>query len=94
MDFIDPFLTFYEHHPDHGASDARNETEALVLRQRLITDFIEGHESAEAVLDCLEEQGLGADAYAAEVEASVQRIVSSGRVYLENESGLLLPEVF
>lgn len=94
IDFIDPFLTFYEPHPDHGASDARRETEALFLRQSLIMDFMEGDESAEAVLDCLEEQGLGADAYVDAVQANVQRIVSSGRVYLENESGLLLPEIF
>lgn len=91
VDIVDPFLTFYEHDSDHGVSDARRETEALVTRQALITDWIEGFESAEAVLDCLEEQGIGADAYVAAVESNVQRILDQGRVYLENESGLLLP---
>lgn len=91
-DFIDPFLTFYEPDPDHGASDARKETEALFTRQGLITDWIEGFESAEAVLDCLEEQGIGADAYVSAVQGNVQRILDQGTVYLENESGLLLPE--
>ncbi len=93
-DFIDPFLTFYEPEPDHGVSDARRATEALFVRQNLIVDWIEGNQSAEAVLDCLEEQGIGADAYVAAVQDNVERIVSSGRVYLENESGLLLPEGF
>ena len=91
-DFIDPFLTFYEHDPDHGASDARRETENLFVRQGLIEDFIEGFESAEAVLDCLEEQGIGADAYVTAVQGNVQHIVDRGVVYIENESGLLLPE--
>ena len=91
-DFIDPFLTFYEQHPEHGVSDARRATEALFTRQGLITDWLEGFESAEAVLDCLEEQGIGAGAYVAAVEGNVQRIIDQGTVYLENESGLLLPE--
>lgn len=90
-DFIDSFLTFYEPDPDHGASDARRETEALFTRQGLIEDWLEGFESAEAVLDCLEEQGIGADAYVAAVQANVQGIVDSGVEYIENESGLLLP---
>lgn len=92
VDFLDPFLTFYEPHPDHGASDARRETEALFQRQSLIEDWLEGFESAEAVLDCLEEQSGTADAYLATVQSNVQRILDQGTVYLENESGLLLPE--
>lgn len=92
VDFIDPFLTFYGHNPDYGASDGRRETEALFIRQGLIEAFLEGRESAVTVLDCLEEQGVGADAYVAAVQANVQRIVDGGTVYLENESGLLLPE--
>ena len=93
IDFIDPFLTFYQHHPEHGASDACRETEALFLRQGLIMDFIEGHESPEAVLDCLEEQGVGADAYLTTVIANVQYVIDAGVFYVENESGLLLPEL-
>jgi len=33
VDLIDPFLTFYGHHPDHNRADGRRETEALVTRQ-------------------------------------------------------------
>lgn len=91
-DLIDPFLTFYGHSPDHGASDGRRETEALFTRQGLIEDWLEGRESAETVLDCLEEQGIGANAYVAAVKANVQQVIDSGIVYVANESGLLLPE--
>lgn len=90
-DFIDPFLTFFQDSPDHGAVDALSETKALFTRQELIEDWLEGRESANTVLDCLEEQGIGADAYALAVDSNVQRIIDQGTVYLENESGLLLP---
>ena len=92
-ELIDPFLTFYGHSPDHGASDGRRETEALMQRQDLIEDWLEGAESAETVLDCLEEQGVGADAYLATVQANVQHVIDGGVVYIENESGILLPEL-
>lgn len=92
-DFIDPFLTFYGHNRDHSASDARQETEALATRQTLIENWLEGFESAEAVLDCLEEQGVGADAFVAMTEANVQHVVDGGTVYVQNESGLLIPEL-
>jgi len=92
-DLIDPFLTFYGHDPDHGASDGRRETEALFTRQGLIEGWLEGSEDAEAVLDCLEEQGLGASAYVAAVTANVQHVIDQGIVYVENESGILLPEL-
>lgn len=92
-ELIDPFLTFYGHHSDHGVSDGRRETEALLTRQGLIEDWLEGAESAETVLDCLEEQGIGADAYLANVQANVQAVVDGGVVYVENESGILLPEM-
>lgn len=92
-ELIDPFLTFYGHHPDHGASDGRRETEALLTRQGLIEDWIEGTESAETVLDALEEQGVGASAYVAAVTSNVQHVIDQGVVYVENESGILLPEL-
>ncbi len=92
-ELIDPFLTFYAHNPDHGASDGRRETEALFTRQGLIEDWLEGAESAETLLDCLEEQGIGADAYLSAVAANVQHFTDQGIRYVENESGLLLPEL-
>lgn len=91
-ELIDPFLTFYGHSPDHGASDGRREVEALFVRQGLIETWLEGRESAETVLDCLEEQGVGASAYVAAVEANVQYVIDSGVSYVANESGILLPE--
>jgi hypothetical protein len=91
-DLIDPFLTFYDHDPDHGASDGLRETEALFMRQSLIEGWMEGCEAADTVLDCLEEQGVGADAYVAAVTANVQHVIDGGIVYVENEAGLLLPE--
>jgi hypothetical protein len=93
IDLIDPFLTFYGHNPDYGASDGRRETDALIVRQNLVRDLIEGTEDAETLLDCLEEQGVGADAYVAAVTANVQHVIDCGIVYVENESGLLLPEL-
>lgn len=90
---IDPFLTCYAHHPDHNQGDGRRETEALVTRQGLIEDWLEGFDSAEAVLDCLEEQGVGADAFVSMVQANVQHVIDGGRLYVENESGLLIPEL-
>jgi hypothetical protein len=91
-DLLDPFLTFYGHDPDHGASDARRETDALIVRQNLLMDWMEGATDAETLLDCIEEQGVGADAYVAAVTANVQHVIDQGTVYLENESGILLPE--
>lgn len=91
-DLIDPFLTFYHHDRDHGASDGRRETEALFTRQGLIENWLEGKESAETVLDCLEEQGIGAGAYVAAVQANVAHVIDSGIVYVANDSGILLPE--
>lgn len=92
-DLIDPFLTFYEHSPDHGANDARAETKALYIRQGLIEDWLEGKEDTETVLDCLEEQGIGAAAYASTVAANVQHCIDSGVLYVANESGILMPEM-
>ncbi len=92
-DLIDPFLTFYGHHPDHGASDGRREAEALFTRQGLIENWLEGTESAETVLDAIEEQGIGAAAYVAAVTANVQHVIDQGVVYVANESGLFLPEL-
>jgi len=93
VDLIDPFLTFYGHHPDHNRADGRRETEALVTRQGLIEDWIEGFESAEAVLDCLEEQGIGATEFVQLVESNVQHVIDGGTAYVQNESGLLVPEL-
>ncbi|MEL6605357.1 MAG: hypothetical protein AAFP20_19260 [Cyanobacteria bacterium J06614_10] len=92
-DLIDPFMTFYGDHPDHNQADGRRETKALLTRQGLIEDWLEGFESAESVLDCLEEQGIGADAFVKMVEANVQHVIDGGRAYIQNESGLLIPEL-
>jgi hypothetical protein len=92
IDLIDPFLTFYGQNPDYGASDGRRETEALIVRQNLVRDLLEGSEAADTLLDCLEEQGVGADAYVAAVTANVQHVIDGGIAYVENESGILLPE--
>lgn len=91
MDFLDPFLTFAANHPDFNRADSRRATEQLFLRQQLIEDFIEGNETAEAVLDCIEEHGIDASEYAQGVENTVDAIVSDGKIYLTNEAGLLLP---
>jgi hypothetical protein len=94
IDLIDPFLTFYDFSPEHGASDTRREVEALTVRQSLVMDFIEGTSDAETLLDCLEEQGVGADVYVASVSANVEHVIDRGIVYVANESGLLLPEIY
>lgn len=93
LDLVDPFLTRYVHNPDHNRADGRRETEALFERQGFIEDWLEGFESAETVLDCLEEQGIGADTFVAMVEDNVGRIIDSGTAYVQNESGLLIPEL-
>lgn len=92
-DLVDPFLTFYAHSPDHSRADGRRETEALSTRQGLIEDWLEGFESAEAVLDCLEEQGIGATAFVELVQANVQHVIDGGVAYVQNDSGLLIPEL-
>lgn len=92
-DLIDPFMTAYAHHPDHDQRDGRRETEALFQRQGFIEDWLQGFESAESVLDCLQEQGVGADLFVRMVEDNVGRIIDSGVAYVQNESGLLIPEL-
>ena len=92
MDISDPFMTFYRFDDDHGASDSLAENEALICRQTLIMDWLYGDQSADAVLDCLEEQGLGAAEYVSSVEANVRHFVDSGVPYVTNEAGLFVPE--
>lgn len=87
----DAFMTFCEHHADFNSADSHRATVELFLREALIDDFVEGRTDAETVLDCIEEQGIGADAYVAAVEDNVRYIIDSGRAYQETESGLLLP---
>lgn len=94
MDILTPFLTFCDDNPDFNQADDLRAIQELSVRQGLIEDWIEGNEHTDTVLDCLQDQGVGADEYIAAVTANVAYVLDGGIPYIENESGLLLPGHF
>lgn len=88
---IEPFTTYYRDNPDYNAADAMAETKALFLRQGLIEDWLEGKGSLDTVLDCLAEQGIGADDYMAVVDDNVEYVVDNGIFYRETDAGIFIP---
>lgn len=91
-DVLDPFMTYLEVHPDFNASDDRRAIEQLATRQGVIMDWLNGETGTDAVLDCIEEQGLNAAGYAQSVSDAVDQFYrDGGNLYVTNESGILLP---
>lgn len=91
MDVSAPFLTYIDFNRDHNLSDSLQATRQLFERQAIIEEWIAGDGHVDIVLDCLEEQGIGADSFTAQVCEQVQLAID-GRLYVENKSGLLLPK--
>jgi hypothetical protein len=91
MDVSAPFLTFLDYEPDHNRLDSLQATQQLFERQTIIDEWLAGRGHVDIVLDCLEEQGVGADAFVSQVCDQVHYAIE-GRIYVENPTGLLLPK--
>jgi len=92
IDVLDPFMTVYREHPEYNPDDARQEAEDLATRQDLIQAVLEGREYPETLLDCLEEQGIGAVAWCDQVNANIEWVIDNGITFVSNDAGILVPK--
>lgn len=67
-----PFLTYYRDNPDYNDSDKDREFDLMNQRNSAIEDCLVGKQSADYVLDLLEDQGIDPVVYVDSVGEAIR----------------------
>jgi hypothetical protein len=74
------FLINYQENPDYNSADSLAQISDSLFRNNIITDIVNGNESAEFLFDVLEEQGIDSNSYVQEVVENVDFVISNGLI--------------
>lgn len=84
-----PFATAWQNEPDFDSNDARDEDARLIERNEMLAQAWRGERPLDEALDCLQDQGVGADAYLDMVIDNINYVISQ-RLQL-TETDFLIP---
>jgi hypothetical protein len=74
------FLINYQENPDYNEADSLAQMSDSLLRNQIITDIVNGNESADFLFDVIEKQGIDSTSYVEEVVENVDFLISNGLI--------------
>jgi hypothetical protein len=74
------FLINYQENPDYNEADSLTQMSESLLRNQIITDIVNGNESADFLFDVIEKQGIDSTSYVEEVVENVDFVISNGLI--------------
>jgi hypothetical protein len=80
MDEALVFLVNYQENLDYNEADSLAQMSESLLRNQIITDIVNGNESADFLFDVLEQQGIDSTSYVQEVVENVDFVISNGLI--------------
>lgn len=91
IDALDPFLTIAPENPDFNYQDEKVEAVKMADRNDMAISVMRGDADLDDFLEMLYEHGIDPIQWMTEVAENMGAIVDSGRVYMTNDYGILLP---
>lgn len=91
IDALDPFLTIAPENPDFAYQDEYREAVKMADRHDHLIAVMHGDADMDDFLEHLYQDGIDPLQWMTEAAENMGAIVDSGRVYMTNDYGILLP---